>query len=73
MIVALERAAAPTPEIVAPLGALNRALEVGYAPDQKHALSVDQLFEPNIRFFIARVDGAAVAAAASVFTTATPS
>jgi putative acetyltransferase len=58
---ALERATAPTPEIVALLGALNRALDVGYAPDQKHALSLDQLFQPNIRFFVARLDGAAVA------------
>jgi putative acetyltransferase len=57
----LERATAPTPEIVALLGALNRALDVGYTPDQKHALSVDQLFQPNIRFFVARLDGAAVA------------
>jgi putative acetyltransferase len=57
----LERATAPTPEIVALLGALNRALDVGYAPDQKHALSLDQLFQPNIRFFVARLDGAAVA------------
>jgi len=58
---ALERATAPTPEIVALLGALNTALDVGYAPEQKHALSVDQLFQPNIRFFVARLDGAAVA------------
>ena len=55
MIIALERATAPTPEIMALLDALNRALDVGYAPDQKHALSVDQLFQPNIRFFIAGV------------------
>jgi putative acetyltransferase len=57
----LERATAPTPEIIALLTALNAALDVGYAPDQKHALSVDQLFQPNIRFFIARSDDAAVA------------
>jgi putative acetyltransferase len=57
----LERATASTPEILALLEALNRALDVGYAPDQKHALSVGQLFQPNIRFFVARLDGAAVA------------
>jgi putative acetyltransferase len=61
MTIALERATAPTPEIVALLDALNRALDVGYSPDQKHALSVDQLFQPNIRFFVAHLDGAAVA------------
>jgi putative acetyltransferase len=57
----LERATAPTPEIEALLGDLNRALDLGYSPDQKHALSVEQLFQPNIRFFVARMGGAAVA------------
>ena len=61
MNLALERATAPTPEIVALLGELNAALDVGYSPDQKHALSVDQLFQPNIRFFVARIDGVAIA------------
>jgi putative acetyltransferase len=57
----LDRATAATPEIVALLEALNKALDVGYAPEQKHALSVDRLFQPNIRFFVARMDGTAVA------------
>jgi putative acetyltransferase len=57
----LERATASTLEIIALLGDLNRALDLGYAPDQKHALSVEQLFQPNIRFFVARMGGAAVA------------
>jgi putative acetyltransferase len=60
MNVSLEQATAPTPEIIELLGALNQALD-GYAPEQRHALSVDQLFRPNIRFFVARVNGAAVA------------
>jgi putative acetyltransferase len=57
----LDRATAPTPEILALLTELNRALDVGYAPDQKHALSIAQLFQPNIRFFVARLEGVAVA------------
>ncbi|WP_395021211.1 GNAT family N-acetyltransferase [Dongia sp.] len=61
MNLVLERAKAPTAEIVALLAELNAALDVGYAPEQKHALSLDQLFQPNIRFLVARVDGAAVA------------
>jgi putative acetyltransferase len=52
---------APTAEIAALLADLNRALDVGYSPDQKHALSVDQLFQPQIRFFVARQGGEAVA------------
>jgi putative acetyltransferase len=61
MTVVIERAERATPEIVALLEALNRALDIGYAPDQKHALSVEQLFQPNIRFFVARLDGEAIA------------
>lgn len=57
----IERVTRPTDEVVALLEDLNRALDVGYALDQKHALSVEQLFEPHIRFFVARVDGACVA------------
>jgi putative acetyltransferase len=59
--VTLERVTGPSDEIAALLDALNRALDQGYAPEQKHALSLDQLFQPHIRFFVARVDGAAVA------------
>lgn len=56
----IERAIAPTPEIVTLLDELNEAL-AGYAPEQRHALSVDQLFQPNVLFFVARMDGEAVA------------
>ncbi len=57
----LERVTAPTDEVAALLAALNQALDVGYAPEQKHALSLEQLFQPQIRFFLARLDFAAVA------------
>jgi putative acetyltransferase len=60
MDLTIERARAATPEIAALLDALNEAL-AGYSSEQRHALPVDQLFQPNIRFFVARVDGAAVA------------
>lgn len=60
MDITIEQATAATPEIVALLDALNTAL-AGYSSEQRHALSVDQLFQPNIRFFIARVGGEAVA------------
>jgi len=60
MDVAIEQAQAATPEIVALLDALNAAL-AGYSSEQRHALSVDQLFQPSVRFFLARVDGNAVA------------
>ncbi|HEX6120916.1 MAG TPA: GNAT family N-acetyltransferase [Dongiaceae bacterium] len=60
MDIAIEQAKAATPEIAALLDALNLAL-AGYSSEQRHALSVEQLFRPNIRFFVARVGGEAVA------------
>jgi putative acetyltransferase len=57
----IERVTQPTEEVVTLLGELNRALDMGYAPDQKHALSIDQLFQPHIRFFVVRRDGEVVA------------
>jgi putative acetyltransferase len=60
MGIAIEQAEAPTPEIVALLDALNKAL-AGYSSEQRHALSVEQLFRPNIRFFVVRIDDEAVA------------
>ena len=60
MDITIEKAVAATPEIVALLDALNNAL-AGYSSEQRHALSVDQLFQPNIRFFVVRVGDEAVA------------
>jgi len=61
MELVIERALQATDDVVALLEALNQALDVGYSPDQKHALSVDQLFQAQIRFFVAKLDGEAVA------------
>jgi putative acetyltransferase len=59
--VAIELVKAPTTEVVGLLDALNAALAGPYSEEQRHALPVDRLFQPNIRFFIARLDGEAVA------------
>ena len=58
--ITIERAAAATPEVIALLEALDRAL-AGYEPEQSHALSVEQLFQPDVRFFLVRAGGEAVA------------
>jgi putative acetyltransferase len=58
--ITIERAAAATPEVIALLEALDRAL-AGYEPEQSHALSVEQLFQPDVRFFVVRAGGEAVA------------
>src|SRR5262245_49491609 len=59
--IAIELVTAPTTEVIALLDALNTALAGPYSEEQRHALPVDRLFQPNIRFFIARMDGEAVA------------
>lgn len=56
----IERISAATPEIEQLLTELDRELTVGYDPDQHHALSLPELFQPHIRFYIARTDGTAV-------------
>jgi putative acetyltransferase len=57
---AIERATAPTPEIVALLTALDEALSQGYSADQHHALSLEKLFQPDVRFFVVLRGSAAV-------------
>src|ERR1700690_689497 len=61
MNIAIDRASSPTPEVVGLLDELNEALSAGYTADQRHALSMDQLFQPDVRFFLARADGLPVA------------
>jgi putative acetyltransferase len=60
MNVAVEPVAAPTPEVTKLLAELDQVLGAAYEPHQRHALSVEQLFQPDIRFFIARLNGEAV-------------
>jgi putative acetyltransferase len=57
----IEIVKAPTAEVIALLDELNAALAGSYSEEQRHGLPVDRLFQPNIRFFIARLDGEAVA------------
>ena len=61
MDIAIEQAEGPTPEVIDLLTELDAELSGPYAADQRHALSVENLFQPDVRFFLARLDGAAVA------------
>ncbi len=67
MEIEIESVTAPTPELRQLLKELDEALSGPYSPDQRHALSVDQLFRPNVRFFVARLGGAAVACGGVAF------
>ena len=59
MGVTIERVPAATDEVRQLLAELDEALS-GYTPEQRHALSLDQLFEDNVRFFTARLDSVAI-------------
>ena len=61
MNVTIERVTAPTPELRELIGELDDVLNAAYEPHQRHGLAITQLFEPHVRFFVAHLDGAAVA------------
>jgi putative acetyltransferase len=58
--VAIEQVLAPTRELQELIGELDAALGANYEAHQRHGLSIAQLFEPHVRFFVARLDGNAV-------------
>jgi putative acetyltransferase len=59
-LIEIEGVLAPTPEVRALIGELDQTLSEGYPPEQRHGLALDAIFQPHIRFFVARLDGAAV-------------
>lgn len=48
---------APDDDLRLLVGELNDELGALYSAEQRHGLAMDALFQPHIRFFIARVDG----------------
>jgi putative acetyltransferase len=58
---------ASTSEVVSLVSALDEELAAGYAPENRHGLSLDAIFQPHVRFFIARLDGKAVGCAGVAF------
>ena len=60
MDLAIERVSVATDEIRQLVSELDRALTGPYLPEQHHSLPFEQLFDSNVRFFAARVDGVAV-------------
>jgi GNAT superfamily N-acetyltransferase len=49
--------AAPTDDVRQLIGELDAELGGLYAPEQRHGLALDAIFQPHIRFFIAVRDG----------------
>ena len=56
----IEPVATATDDFRELIGELDRVLSAEYAPEQRHGLALAALFQPHIRFFLARLDGAAV-------------
>jgi putative acetyltransferase len=57
MCLLVEHAPHPTDEARALIGELEAILSAEYPPAQRHGLSLDQIFQPHIRFFIVRRNG----------------
>ena len=53
MNITIERVVEATPEVHDLTGELNDVLGAAYEADQRHGLSIAQLFDPNVRFFVA--------------------
>jgi len=58
--IAIELVSAATDDVRALIGELDRILAAEYTPEQRHGLSLDAIFQPGVRFFLARSNGAAV-------------
>jgi putative acetyltransferase len=56
----ISRALNLSAEIRALIGELDQHLFQNYLPEQQHALALAELFQPHIRFFVARMAGVAV-------------
>ncbi len=58
--IAIELAPIATDEVRALISELDRTLAAVYSPEQRHGLALDAIFQPNLRFFLARLNGMAV-------------
>jgi putative acetyltransferase len=56
----IERITAPTEEAAQLVAELEAVLAAEYPPEQRHGFPIERLFAPEIRFFVARIDGEAV-------------
>jgi putative acetyltransferase len=58
--IAIEPAAGPTDEVRALVEELEAILAAEYPPEQRHGLDLAAIFQPEVRFFVAKIGGAAV-------------
>ena len=57
--IVVELVATPTDEVGVLVDELEAILAAEYPPEQRHGLPLTAIFQPHIRFFVARLDGAA--------------
>ena len=55
----IELVLTPTGEVRALVDELEAILAAEYPPEQRHGLALEVIFQPHIKFFIARLNGAA--------------
>jgi len=60
MEIVIERLAGPTLDAEQLVAELDAALGAVYEPEQRHGLSIEQVFQPNLRFFVAHLGDQAV-------------
>ena len=58
--IAVEVVQTATDEVRALIDELDQTLAREYLPEQQHGLRLDTIFQPHVRFFIARLGGRAV-------------
>src|ERR1700682_4182387 len=58
--ISVELVQTATDEVRALIEELDRTLAREYLPEQQHGLRLDTIFQPHVRFFVARLDGRAV-------------
>src|SRR5262245_29904323 len=58
--VQIEPVLTATDEVRSLVGELEAVLSAEYSPEQQHGLTLDAIFRPDVRFFLARLRGAAV-------------
>jgi putative acetyltransferase len=59
-LVQIEAVPTATDEVRSFVDELETLLSVEYPPEQRHGLALDAIFQPHIRFFLARLRGEAV-------------
>ncbi len=67
MKIAVERIECATEEARALIAELDAELAGDYAPEQRHGFAIDRVFQPDVRFFIVRLNGVAAGCGAIAF------